>query len=184
MMVKFFMKKNRSTKALIKDESGVSAIEFGILAPIFLSLFFGIFEIGHLFTKMGMMDFAMQKAAKQVYIGKASSGSVTHADLEQIICDNMYFSGENCTSNLNLELIEITDLTDVPSSTVQCQDEVLNINPTVQFNPGVTNTTIFMRACMMTDVLTPGVGYGMNLPLADSGKFALVASTAFKNEPF
>lgn len=183
-MLRVVKRKKRPTDDFLEDESGVSAIEFGILAPIFLSLFFGIFEIGYMFTKMSMMDFAMQKAAKQVYIGKASNGSVTHADLEQTICDNMFFSGENCTSNLNLELIEITDMSDVPSSTVECQDEILEINPTVTFNPGSANTTVFMRACMMTDVLTPGVGYGMNLPLAESGKFALVASTAFKNEPF
>lgn len=183
-MLKHLKQKDWSTRSLMSDDSGVSAIEFGILAPIFLSLFFGIFEIGHIFTKVGMMDHAMQKAAKQVYIGKAANGSVTHADLEQIICDNMFFSGSNCTNNLNLELIEISDLSDIPASSAECQDEVLNINPVVKFNPGAANTTVFMRACMMTSVLTPGVAYGMNLSLADSGKFALVASTAFKNEPF
>lgn len=183
-MLNRLFKKRQLTDRLVRDESGVSAIEFGILAPIFLTLFFAVFEIGFLFTKMGVMDYAMQKAAKKVYIGQASSGTVTHADLEQTICDHIFFAGQNCTSNLNLELIEISDLSDVPSAAVECQDQVLDINPTVKYNPGTANTTVFMRACMMTDVLTPGVGYGMNLPLAASGKFALVTSTAFKNEPF
>ncbi|MEP6355570.1 MAG: TadE/TadG family type IV pilus assembly protein [Hyphomicrobiales bacterium] len=181
----FLCKFKKKTEPFVKSESGVTAIEFALLAPVFFIIVISILEVGYTFSKVAMLNYSVSVATKDIYIGKASNNEITHDKIEQNICDNMsVLAGSNCTENLLLELITINDVTDLPNDNAQCRDEALNINPVVQFDPGGSSETVFMRVCFLTNVLVPGIGFGLQLPLEASGKYAIIASSAFVNEPF
>lgn len=171
-------------KKLNKDKKGVAAIEFTLLAPVFFALIFGIIEMGYLFLKINMLNNAVAVVSKVVYTGAAADGSVTYEDIEDSICDNIYFSGTNCSGNLHIELTEISSFSDFPTTVAECEDTDLNITPSVSYNPGSAKSIIYMRACLMTDILMPGLAFGLNLEKTANNKYALISSTAFVNEPF
>ncbi|NRA87158.1 MAG: pilus assembly protein [Rhizobiales bacterium] len=172
-------------RAFQRDKKGATAVEFAILAPVFFTLFFSIFEAGYLFSKVAMLDYAVSKVAKQIYIGAANRGVVTYEDIEKLLCDNVVIGGKNCTKDLHIELVIVEDLTDFPDKNVVCQDsQGENINPIISFNGGVGVNVMFMRVCLMTNILVPGLGLGLQLPKTDANRYAIVATTAFVNEPF
>lgn len=183
-MLSLFRRPRFFAKKLAKDEQGATVVEFAILGPIFFAMLFSIFEMGYLFTKISMVNHAVSVVSKDIYIGTASSGTITYDDLEQKICDKLVIGGDDCTNNLLLELTEITSITDLPDTEADCEYTDLPIKPTVSYDPGASGTTVFMRVCFVTDIVTPGIGFGLHLPRTAGDKFSIVASTAFVNEPF
>jgi hypothetical protein len=167
-----------------KDEKGVTAIEFALLAPIFFTILFSIFELGYTFTKVAMVNHAVSVASKDIYIGSASLGTLTYDEIEQSICDNITIAGDDCTNNLVLELTEISDASDLPDTDAVCEFTDIAIKPTVAYDPGGSNSTIFMRVCFVTDIMIPGLGFALHLPETTDDKYSIITSTAFVNEPF
>ncbi|MEP1443306.1 MAG: TadE/TadG family type IV pilus assembly protein [Hyphomicrobiales bacterium] len=181
----FLCKFKKKTEPFFTSESGVTAIEFAIIAPIFFIIIISILEVGYTFSKVAMLDYSVSVTTRELYTGTAANGQIAHDEIEQNICNNMsVLAGSNCTANLLVELITINDVTDLPSDDAQCRDEALNINPVVQFDPGGSSETVFMRVCFLTNFLVPGIGFGLQLPVEASGKYAIIASSAFVNEPF
>lgn len=167
-----------------RDERGVTLVEFALLSPIFVPLIFSVFETSVVYTKIAMVNHAVSTVSKDIYIGTASSGTLTYDVLEQNICDNMVMSGDDCTSNLVLELTEIASLADLPDTDAVCEYTDIDIKPAVSYDPGGSSSIVFMRVCFVTDIFTPGIGFGLRLPKTDGDKFALVSSAAFVNEPY
>lgn len=166
------------------DDNGVTALEFAILGPVYFALLFGILEIGYTFLKINMLNNAVSIVSKDIYTGAAAEGTVTYEDIEQSICDNIYFVGSNCTSNLQIEVTEVTSLTALPTTGAECEDTDVALNPSVDYNPGHSKSIIFLRACFMTDVLMPGLAFGLHLNKTSNDKYAIIGTTAFVNEPF
>lgn len=184
MIMSIFSKAFCIGKKLNEDKNGVAAMEFTLLAPIFFAIIFGIIEMGYLFLKINMLNNAVAVVSKVVYTGAAADGTVTYEDIEESICDNIYFSGPNCAGNLHIELTEISSFSDFPTTAAECEDTDVNLTPSVSYNPGSAKSIIFMRACFMTDILMPGLAFGLHLEKTDNNKYALISSTAFVNEPF
>jgi len=175
-------------RGLLRDKSGVTAVEFALLAPVFFAMLASLFEVGLLLTRMAMVDHAVNVVSKQVYTGEVSkgvaAGTITQSDLEAAVCDVTSTVIPNCQSEITVELTEITSLSSLPSDDAACKDATLELNPSVTFNPGVGNSIVFMRVCLTVDLLTPGIGFGLKLPQTDTGRFELISSAAFLNEPF
>ncbi|MFN3516859.1 MAG: TadE/TadG family type IV pilus assembly protein, partial [Novosphingobium sp.] len=47
-----------------QDEAGVSAVEFTLVAPVFLSLVIGIFDLGQMAYGISVTNGAVEKAAR------------------------------------------------------------------------------------------------------------------------
>ena len=180
----------RSSKAIgyCRDRSGATAIEFALIAPVFLAFVFSLFEIGFLFVRMTMVEHAVNSVARSVYTGEVtkgvSGGTITQADIEAAVCNNAAIIS-NCMDEVTVELTEVASLSSLPATNAICTDSWLDaIKPSVTFNPGSAQSTVFMRVCVTIDLLTPGLGFGLNLTKTATGRYQIVASTAFKNEPF
>lgn len=173
---------------IIRDRSGATAVEFALLAPVFFAMLASLFEVGLLLTRMAMVDHAVNVVSKQVYTGEVTkgvdAGTISQTDIEEAVCDLTASVIPNCENEITVELTQITSMSSLPSDDASCEDATLDLNPTVTFNPGVGNSIVFMRVCMTVDLLTPGIGFGLKLTKTDTGRFELISSTAFLNEPF
>lgn len=166
------------------DNKGVTALEFAILGPVYFTLLLGILEIGYTFLKINMLNNAVAIVSKDIYTGAASNGTVTYEDIEESICNNIFFSGSDCTTNLQIEVTEVTSLQALPATGTECEVTNIALNPSVDYNPGTAKSIIFLRACYMTDILTPGLALGLHLNKTTDNKYAIIGTTAFVNEPF
>ena len=177
---------SRQGKRFFRSLSGTAAIEFAMIAPVFFGLVFSAFEIGFLFVRVAMLDHAVAAVSKSVYIGSVTHGAVTSDDLKTSVCDYMSAVVPGCASEVTVELSQINSLSDLPATGAVCRDSTTDINPSTSFNPGAANSIVFLRVCVTVDLLTPGLPYsfGNNLTKTDSGRYEVVSSMAFMNEPF
>lgn len=178
------IKRRRMAKNIAADTKGVTAVEFGLISPIFFAILFSAFELALLLTKIVLMDTAASEISRFVYIGSASDGTVTMQDLEDRVCNTINLIDSNCQNNLTIELTTITDFQSIPTSAAICKNSGSAINPTVSFDPGTTNNIVYMRLCLTTDVYTPGIGLGLSFPKTNGGQIQIVSALAFSNEPF
>lgn len=63
--------------ALIADRSGVTVIEFALVAPVFLMLIIGCLDLGQMVYAVGVLDGAVEKAARDSTL---ETGDTTAAD--------------------------------------------------------------------------------------------------------
>ena len=175
----------RKLRKLRKDKSGVAAIEFAFLFPIFLALTFFILETSWHYTRIIMFDNSVRQLTKDIYIGSVGTSGLTTADLEAQICSNFFLGGDDCQTNLVLELTEVAGLTSLPTDAADCitfnsSDQV--IRPVVDFNVGISSSVVFLRACFSTEFFFPGLGFALRAASA-GGRNNIISSTAFVNEP-
>jgi len=175
-------------KRLLRDRNGVTAIEFAFIAPVFFAMIFSLFEAGLLFTRMAMVDNAVSVISKEVYTGTVSkgveNGTYSQEDIEKAVCAETGSVIRNCENEITVELTEISSLSSLPASDAACRDSSLALSPAVTFNPGAANSIVFMRVCVTVNLITPGLGLGLNLTKTGTRRYQLVSSTAFLNEPF
>ena len=165
---------------LKRDSDGATAIEFAMVGPILITMIFSILELSWLIIKILMVDNAVEVAAKQIYIGNVPD----RAAFESLICDKLPLFN-NCLEIVNVEAIQINGYNDIPQNEAECRDKgEQNFTPTRTYTTGTSSAIMFLRVCVTASLITPGLGFGASLPQRDDGRFAVVSSTVFVNEPF
>jgi hypothetical protein len=83
-----------------------------------------------------------------------------------------------------VELVPVdTTSWNLPSPNATCVNRGATIQPVTTVTQGTGDEMMIIRACAIVDPLFPGTGLGLDLPKDASGGFALVATSAFVNEP-
>jgi hypothetical protein len=88
----------------------------------------------------------------------------------------------DCETALNIELSPVDVKADIPTDATPCVDRAKKSVPVTKFKPGKGNEIVFGRACVVVDVLTPGIGVALSLPVDASGGLRLTARFAFVTE--
>lgn len=65
----------RLAAALKRDQRGVSALEFALVSPLFLTLLIGVFDIGQMAYGTAMLNGAVQKAARDSSLESANTAT-------------------------------------------------------------------------------------------------------------
>lgn len=164
-----------------QNESGAAAVEFAFVGLFVISLLFSMIEIGILMVRISTFEAAVAGSANTIYTGQATTADA----IETAICDRVAMV-RNCKDNITVELVPIDDWANRPAGDVQCRDAANDdqIAPVVTYQTSQGSEINFMRVCITTDIATPGLGFGLALPKNETGRFELVATTAFMNEPF
>ncbi|MEO1100357.1 MAG: TadE/TadG family type IV pilus assembly protein [Pseudomonadota bacterium] len=167
-------------KPFWRSERGATAVEFAMVGPVFFAILFSMIETGWMMAKTAVLDEAVAVISRQIYTGQAP----TKAAIEAAICEKA-FVFHDCVNNINVEITPISAFSAPPTTDVECLDSAdTSFTPAVNYATGSESQTMFMRVCITTDVLTPGLGVGLALGKTSTGRFQLVSSTAFQNEPF
>ncbi|MEO0399817.1 MAG: TadE/TadG family type IV pilus assembly protein [Pseudomonadota bacterium] len=184
---------NKSRKALkaflvrfSEDRCGaLMSLEFALVGPAFLGLILALFELGLLMTKTAMLDLSVADATKFIYTGAVQSGTPTQEEIKQFICEkSVVFT--NCLENITVELTPISNFDAPPEADAPCvdADDDEAIAPAVDYSTGNGGAIMFMRVCVTTDVVTPGLGVGVHLVDTVTNRMQITSSVAFMNEPF
>lgn len=109
-------------KRFARDNRGVAAVEFALIAPIFLALILSLFETGWLMTKIALADNAVSSVGRSIYTGAAlSDATITQDSLKEEICRQIVIIGD-CENNIELEVITINSFNDIPTGGEVCRD--------------------------------------------------------------
>jgi Flp pilus assembly protein TadG len=163
-----------------RDQRGSASVEFVILLPLYLSIFASAYELGSHMTKQVMLDRATDLVVRDLRLG-----NFTNPDqdlLRDEICARTQLI-DQCTANLLIEMTPVPTTTwEVLPNQTTCVDKAEEIEPVVAFNGGSSNDMMLIRVCAMVEPMFPTTGVGLRLPKV-AGHYAIVATSAFVNEP-
>lgn len=166
-------------------QEGNATIEFVFLFPCFIFLFLTGFEAGYYMVRNVMLERAVDVAVRDVRLG---NGRVpTFAALKTRICSETAVIPD-CLNSLQVELQPV-DIAPggiaAIAGPVRCIDTASDADPLTGtvYNVGDANNLMVVRVCALAQPLFPSTGIGVGMRVDAEGNYALVATTAFINEP-
>lgn len=156
---------------------GAVAVEFALMAIPFFSLLFAMLETTMVFFATVSLETGAAEAARMVRTGQAQFGGMGQGDMRNIVCGKMFMA---CDDRLQIDVRRFDNFTDVDFSDPLTADGDLRTDLT--FDPGGAGDIVLVRVFYTWDVMTPLIGEAMSN--MNGGARLIVASAAFRNEPF
>jgi Flp pilus assembly protein TadG len=165
----------RWARRFVRHEKGATAVEFGMVLLPFLSLMFMTMETALVFFAQQSLETAAADAGRLVMTGQTQN--VDAATFKANICAKNYTLFD-CANGLYVDVKTYTSFGTI-SSTIQYDAQG---NPLTQYQPGKAGDIEVVRLMYKWPIITPL----SQTYLANSGsdKRLLVATAAFKNEPY
>lgn len=162
-----------------RSQSGATAVEFAMLAPVFFALIGASMETALVFFAGQTLDSAVHDSSRLVRTGQVQQQGMSSEQYKQAICGRLY--GMFDCDGLRVSVRQLNALADY-SGSAPIDDENGEWTITEQFQPGIGMNTVVVEAYYKwpTIIAIPGLMTGVT---AD-GKRLLSATRVFRNEPF
>lgn len=158
-------------------ESGAVAIEFVLVAPIFLFLVFALFETAILYTIATVMEGEVAQAARTIRTGQLQQEADPRTAFTEILCDNL-----DNVLNCDNVIVDVRTFDDFGEMTFpDFVDEDGNASGNT-FLPGDADQIVLVRIAYVYNIVTPYLAE--ILPPVGEDTMILYSGAAFKNEPF
>ena len=180
----------RFARRFKKNEDGATAIEFALVALPFFALIFGIMELAVVFFINSALVQATSEAGRILRVGnfQACGGA---DQFKAIVCSNMNGLG-NCWKNVRIDVVEgdsfktitlpVIPPVEEKDETKTGQDAIPQ-TPNGVFNTNTSGDTMVVRSVLYYRLALPPLLTRLDNP-PGSGVRTIVATTAFRNEPF
>jgi Flp pilus assembly protein TadG len=165
---------------LSRDQSGATAVEFAIIAPLFFFLMFVIAETALVFIAEQVMDNAVFESARLVRTGQVQKGSMTKADFKADLCGRMSVFVDCDSSDFYLDVKCSDSFADMEPDPPLKEDETFEADGDYQF--GGQSQIVIVRAYYQWP--TNKIFGSLSLGNLANGKRMIGSFAAFRNEPF
>ena len=171
----------RRLRRFRRDESGNVTIEFSIwFSLVFMLLASGI-EIAYMNLRHAMLERAVDLAVRDIRLGTGTAPD--YDTVRERICTAASIV-DDCMGNITLEMIQVAPRDMVGfAEPVDCRNIEEEPRPVRNFEAGVDNQLMLLRACMSFKPVFPTIGMGAKLHHDEQGYSWLVAKSAFVQEP-
>lgn len=173
------------------DTSGVTAIEFAVVATPFFAFLMGIMTIGTQYMTAHFIEHGVEIAARKLRTGEAQKAGLTQAQFRSLYCDAVGFMIDCDEERLVIHINSEDRFADLPQ--VQCMTDGQLTPP-----PGNPGDSVRTRAGDASKAVKVNVCYDWQLGLklwqslwrildpdhTVDGKTILSAATAFRSEPY
>ncbi len=162
-------------------EDGNITIEFAIWFPMFIIVLLAAVELGIITARHVDLERSLDLTVRDVRLG--TGDSFTHDELKDMICDNSAIL-PNCSDSLRLEMVRqaMPGWVD-PAQRADCIDRSEEARPARTFQQGGANELMVLRVCAKFRPLFPSSGLAARMQTDGAGDYALVATSAFVQEP-
>jgi Flp pilus assembly protein TadG len=156
---------------------GSAAVEFALIAPVFLALLFAILETGILFFAGQYLETITQEAARTILTGQAQAGGLTQAQFRSYVCSQVValFSCDNI-------YVDVESYSSFQTVTINSQISDGVFVGDMQYNPGGPGDVVVVRLFYQWPQIVTGLGY--NVTNLNNNYRLLSATAAFRNEPY
>lgn len=175
----------RRRRSFARDESGVTAVEFGLLALPFFSIIGAIIETSLVFLSGQILDSSVQDISRLIRTGQAQEANISAASFKQRICDRLHGLFADCNA-LHVEVRVLNSFTTAnmaaPVNLTTCTAASCAWTRPESYNLGQGSSIVLVQVYYRWPViLNLGDLTLANLP---DGSRLLGAATVFRNEPF
>jgi hypothetical protein len=157
-----------------RSQRGLAAIEFALLAPVFVLLLFGILESSLLLLHGVMIEGAAQEAGRQLRTGTIKKEADPIASFKILLCDKLYR-----VVDCNELIYDVRSYKDFTSAEIPDLYDAEGKPLPTQFQVGSGGDIIVVRVSKVWNFITPLLSraYGAE-------NFKLITTVIFRNEPF
>lgn len=169
--------------ALVRNESGTTAVEFGLLGLPFFLIIGAILETSIVFLSGQILESAVQDTSRLIRTGQAQGTLTTAQDFKDKLCSRLYGFYGDC-SGLHVEVQKVDDFGSAfitPPIDVACEIDCAWSRPEV-YSSGQGSSIMVVQVYYKWPILLSfGEASLANLP---GNKRLMATSTVFRNEPF
>ncbi|MCK1577180.1 TadE/TadG family type IV pilus assembly protein [Bradyrhizobium sp. 174] len=167
---------------------GSAAVEFALVAPMFFALLFAIIESALMFLASQVLESASQNSARVLLTGQAQSGTLTACAVSGVStpCSQTTFKAYVCSQipalfDCTKLYVDVVSTNSFGALSLTNYGDSCSFNPTgVQYSAGAANQVVVVRLFYQWPLFVTGLGFNMGC----NNKRLLIATAAFKNEPF
>jgi Flp pilus assembly protein TadG len=175
----FDAKAPRIVRRFIRKDDGAAAIEFAMVAAPFLALVFAIMETALVFFAGQTLETAAADSARLIMTGQAQKQGFNQTQFKEQVCARIYGLFD-CAGGLKVDVRTYSSFAAIDSSKPVNGQGELTVTPT--YNPGNAGDIVVVRLMYEWPVYVPQLG--LNLADMANNKRLLMATAAFRNEPF
>ena len=162
-----------SKPSFLADDSGASAAEFALVAPILFALLFGTIEVGVQGMVTSSLENAVGAASRTIRTGE-SDGPTTASAFKNLICAGMVDSLTDCNARLSISVKPFASFSSAGSAVTTTLDGT--------FNKGGAGDIILVQATYDWPAIAPT--FDAHLNRIGPTKVLLSTQAVFKNEPY
>ncbi len=165
------------TRRFRRNRRGSAAVEFALVAPLFIALLFAVIETALMFFASQVLETVTQESARMIFTGQAQQGNWTQAQFNDYVCKQIpgLFSCNNIS-------IDVQRYTSFGAIALGNQISGGTFVPPNNFNCGGPGDIVVVRLFYPWQLFVTGLGY--NIANLSGDKRLLVATAAFQNEPY
>jgi len=164
-----------------RDASGASALEFAILALPLILLLLAVFEVGVVYFANFSLENAVSQGARLIRTGQVQSQGFSASQFKTEVCKHI--SPPITCGGLKLDVRHFSNFGGAGSDLTNPLDGNGNLKTNFSYDPGVGGDVVVVRAFYEWD-LTAKLPKQIGLSNMSNGDRLLIATTAFRNEPF
>ena len=168
-------------RKFVRRDDGAALLEFGIVVFPFLALLFAIIETALVFFAGQVLETAVADSARLILTGQAQTQNLNAATFKNQVCARI-FGLFDCQGGLQIDVRTYASFAN--ATIAKPVDPTTGLLDTTgfTFQPGVAGDIVVMRFVYKwpTFVRT----FGLNVSDLSDGYRLMMATAAFRNEPF
>ena len=166
-------------RRLAKREDGAAAVEFALVAAPFLALVFAIIETAIVFFAGQALETAVADSARLIMTGQAQTAGYDQTKFKDEVCKKIY-GLFNCSQGISVDVKTYTNFSSIDMT--KPVDANGNLQTNFTYSPGGPGNIVVVRLIYQWPVYVSLLG--LNLSDMAGGKRLLMATAAFRNEPY
>jgi len=171
---------------LRRNENGATAVEFALIAPLFLAFLLGTIDVSGYFFTVNQLNMATQNAARLVRTGQITgTGSTGRDAMRNSICAEINQQPvfiRNCTTDLRLTVQALDKFTDADYANPDGNGDKSIDDSETPFDTGKPGCPVLIAVYYRYSTLVPGLENLLAATIPDNEYIAV--SSAVRNEPF
>jgi Flp pilus assembly protein TadG len=169
----------RVVRRFARRQDGAAAVEFGLVVAPFLALIFAIMETAVIFFSGQALETAVADSARLIMTGQAQTQGFTQAQFKNAVCAKIYGLFD-CQNGVTIDVKMFSSFANVTMpSPIDANGNFVN---NFTYQPGGPGDIVVVRLFYQWPVYVSLMGF--NLQNVSGGKRLLVATAAFRNEPY
>lgn len=162
-----------------RNRNGAAALEFALVAPVFLVLLFAILETALMFFANQVLETMTQNSARMILTGQAQDAGYKSADFHAYVCSQI--PALFTCANISIDVQSYTSFSSITFSN-QIDSTGNFISSNLNYIPGSPGNIVVVRVFYPWQLFVTGLGY--NIANMANSQRLLVATAAFVNEPY
>jgi Flp pilus assembly protein TadG len=172
------LKTVRLARRFVRQQSGIAAVEFGMIAAPFLALIFAILETSVIFFAGQALETAVADSGRLIMTGQAQTQGFDQNAFKNSVCAKIYGLFD-CANGIFIEVKSFPTFAAIttPAPTLDANGNIVN---NFGYDAGGPCSIVLVRLFYQWPVYVSLLGLG------DGGgtKRMLIATSAFRNEPY